>query len=370
MSEYNPLIVEYEGREIEVEDPSSEKSFLEAFKETLDDFARDHYAIAYETESSHYEIDAENQQKFADAVENAIKSFRKNAALPLNDEDRHDISWKDCLDGAIYRAIHGESFVESVQEEAQDQHGFHKIYQAIDEAMSEYDGPVCDLDNLWSEMSSQTVWKMEEHDTSTLYDTYGKAAIKFIYMAGLTPGKGYRDDLTLYLSNGLQEIDPDTAGFDTFINLFKVDPLTLMERLNVDNEDTDLIDKWVNFNSGVNPADQPLLPLDSVIEILENAGCNYGHPCWMGELTLNEFAKLDPLKPLVLTGGCVGINDTNNGCGYMIDLPAEAKIVLTLDEGLCGEWGCEMECSEAFVKNHEEQKPKVKLVLESSVELN
>jgi hypothetical protein len=369
MSEYEPLVVYYNNDEIEVEDPSSEASFLAAFKDTLDDFARDNYAIAHESESHHYEISEENQTKFADAVETAIKSFRANDALPADDENRHDIAWESWLHMAIWKALYGEECVESVQEAAQDEQDFHKIYEAIEEAMSDYDGPVCDLDNLWSEMSSQTTWKMEEHDSSTLYDTYGKASIKFVYLAGFNPAKGYLDDMTLYLSDSLQKIDPDTAGFDTFIRLFKVDPLMLMDSLNVDHEDTELIDKWINYSGEFSPSGEPLLPLKQVLEILENAGCRYGHPCWMGELTLNEIAKLDPLQPLVLSGGCVGINDTTNGCGYMIDLPADATIALTVDEGLMGEWGCDMECSEASIKNTTAQKPKSKLVLEPSMEL-
>lgn len=369
MSEYEPLLVEYNGYEIEVEDPSSEASFLAAFKDTLDDFARENYSIAHESESHHYEVSEENQRSFANAVENAIKSFRANAALPDDDESRHEVKWKDWLHMAIWKALYGGEYVESAQEAAQDANRFHDIYKAIEEAMSDYDGPVCDLDSLWSEMSSQTTYKMEEYDTSNLYDTYGKASIKFVYLAGFNPAKDYLDDQSLCLSNGLQDIDPDTAGFDTFIQLFKVDPLTLMDSLNVDHEDTGLIDKWINYAGALSPAGEPLLPLKDVLEILENAGCRYGHPCWIGELTLNEIAKLDPLQPLVLSGGCVGINDATNGCGHMIDLPANTTIVLSADEGLCGEWGYTMECSEASIKNTAEQKPKAKLVLESSMDL-
>lgn len=368
MSEYEPLVVEYNGYEIEVEDPSSEASFLAAFKETLDDFARDNYSIAHESESHHYEISEENQRSFANAVEKAIKSFRANAALPVDAENRHDIKWEACLHMAIWEALNGNEYVESAQEAAQDENDFHKIYQALDQAMSDYDGPVCDLDNLWSEMSSQTTYKMEEHDTSTLYDTYGQASIKFVYLAGFNPAKDYIDDQSLYLSNGLQAIDPDTAGFDTFIKLFKIDPLTLMDSLNLDHEDTRLIDKWINYSGSHSPLGEPLLPMKDVIEILENSGCSYGYPCWIGELTLDEIAKLDPLQPLVLSGGCVGINDATNGCGYMIDLPANTSIVLHADEGLCAEWGYTMGCSEAFIKNTSQAKPKAKLALESSLE--
>jgi hypothetical protein len=362
MSAENPLIVYYNNHEIEVEDPTSEEAFLEAFKDVIEEFASENYACAFESEDKHYEIDKEYQRKFADAANAAIKDFRENAERAPDDERRHDIEWGAFLHGAIYRELYGEQGHHNAQEDAQDNLGFIQIYQAIEEAMSEYDGPVCDLDSLWSEMSVQTTQRMEELDTSTLYDTYGKASIKFVYLPGFDPERAYLDDHTLYINN-LQDLDPDSRGFDVMLKLFKIDPLALMEALNIDHEDTKLINKWINSVPQSDDAPVPVITIDQVIEIFENAGTRYGFPCWMGELSLNEFQKLDPLKPLVLSGGSIGLNNTGSGCGYMIDLPKETTFTLEPNDSLLSEWGAEMEASAATITNPIEVKPKPKLEL-------
>jgi hypothetical protein len=181
-----------------------------------------------------------------------------------------------------------------------------------------------------------------------------------VYLPGYDPERAYLDDQTLYINN-LQDLDPSSAGFDVMLKLFKIDPMSLMEALNINHEETDLVDKWLASVPPPGDVHDPIITIEQVIEIFENAGTSYGFPCWMGELTLNEFQKLDPLKPLVLAGGSIGLNNTGSGCGYMIDLPKEIEFTLGPNDCLLEEWGAEMEASEATITNIKEVKPKAKL---------
>lgn len=360
MSVDNSIELWLHDDEYVIDDAASVKSWIKGLQPLLTRFAEQNYATEYESATSRTDLDKDVQRQIAEKIGESLLKFRENSKLKPDDQNYSELDWPDFVREALINAVGNDTFGECAQETALDHSKFGSLYEEIDQAMSEHDGPTCDIDELHSEMYSQTVHKMQELDTSTILDAYGKPAIKFMFVPGASPKNGDLDNYSLYLDD-LQTLDAESHGFEAFVKLTGVDHIELMSSLNVDHTDTDTIDKWLDFSPGAGFVRNPVISMDQVIELLENAGARYATPCWLGELTINEILKIDPLAPIQLTGGSIGLRDWTNGAGYMIDLPKESKIILGQNDWINREYGHEMECETGNIakySNEPKKKPR------------
>lgn len=346
----NSIEFEINGQEYTVEDAGSVRSWVKGLSDFIEETASEHYTFAFESEGQHYEIDEDIQRKIADGVNNALIKHREEALKPDNPKE----TWAWRVRHALRQAVGLEDAgADCAQEQALDNSDFSSFREELYDIVEDYEGELADLDDVYSEIYCEIVQKMHQLDTSTELDTYGKAAIKFIFVPGLT-ARGSIDDFSLYLDD-LQELDVESYGFDALMRLLGVDALELMEALNVDHTDTALINRWLNF-AQKQSAVTPMMPVQSegdfnLIYLLENAGARYATPMWIGELSLNDIIALNPLEDIYLSGGNVGLNDWNNGAGWVMDMPEKSSIKLGSADFIGREYGCAMECERGVISN-------------------
>jgi len=367
----NSIEFEIGGDEYIVEDASSLDSWVEGLSSFINEKAQDHYTYAFESHSEHHDLDKHTQRKISEAVSDAFVKFRKNAQDPTDPDQPRD-TWEWTVRQAVRQAVgleNPDGVYFCPQEDALDHSDFSRLKSTLDDIIDDHEGEIVDADDLYNEIFSNVVMKMQELDTSNEMDSYGKPPVKFIFVPGLHPNSSI-DDTTVYLDD-LQKIDVESEGFDILMKLTGVDALALMEALNVDHTDTTKIENWVSYSSKQSVG-TPLIPISSnndfnLLYLLENAGVNYGTPMWIGELSLNEIIALDPLQDIYLTGGNVGINDWNNGAGWVMDMPSSSFIKIGQTDWLNREYGYEMECEAASISNNSPvQKKKPSLVIDSS----
>lgn len=357
----NALEFSLNNEDFEVDDPNSLESWIKSLTAFIGKEASKHYTWHFETNSKHYDLEKGTQREMARGISNALLKYRQEAAKPVDpDEPRDD--WPTLVRRAVRSAVGLEDpdNIHCPQDEALQASSFRKIRAQLEDIVEDYEGPIVDADELYWEISNHVVYKMQELDTSTELDSYGAPAIKFIFVPGLSPRDSI-DDISFYPEN-LSE-DPESAGFDALMKLTRADALELMEQIELDHTDTETINKWLKYSDS-QPEQNALIPVTSeddnnLLYLIDNAGCRYGTPSWIGYLTVNQIIALDPLKDIFLSGGSVGINDWTNGAGCMIDLPKGAVITLGQDDWLSKEHGHEMECQPGAISN-EPPKPKKK----------
>lgn len=356
MSSDNSIAVWLNGREYEVEDAGSMESWMSGLEEFILEYAEVNYATEFDSLNENYEVTKESQRKIAEHISSAIVQFRKKSVEGTLEGD----TWKNYVEDALYEAlgIRDVYGYECAQEIAFSNSSFRRVEDSLEEAFEDHEGDLVELEDLTTELSSKIVEKMQELDDSTVFDSYGKPLIKFVYIPGMVSGKSHIDDHVVHLDN-LKDLDPTSYGFDSLIKLFRVDHIELMNSLEVDHTDTKAIDKWLSYDAPVTGL-EPLLEIgdedekDTLIYVLENSGVRYGTPCWIGMLSINEILALDPLKPIELRGGSVGINDESNGAGFMVDLPDDKVIRIPGNEVIIREYGYEMDCERAKINNESE----------------
>lgn len=368
------LELEFEGEDLVIEDPSDQDSWIKAFEPLMQKWATAEYGLKYEQRDD--DFDKKTSKDLGECIASAMKDYRKEVADSLvNDEPFTE--WQYVLGDALSRQIYGEM---GNDHDANDHflHGktFTTLYECISEAMDEHDGPVCDLDELVDEIRTQTRYKMEDLDYTTIFDEVGKLSIKLMYVPGFDPNTQSVDNFDINPS----EISTRAPGLghQALLSLARVSIPDLMEMVEVDQDDSGLIDAWLELEDPVAKAEamgQPVTPLfkssDDLKSLFENTnGNSYVLPCWVGSLTFNELKKVDPTKPLELSGGIVVFNDYANGSGFDVHLDESAKIIVASDHFLGKEYGYSVE--ETFgltrrslvanIKNHEPIVPLAKVV--------
>jgi hypothetical protein len=359
------LELDFKNDSIEIEDPSDQDSWLKAFEPLMQKWAQSEYGLKYEQRDD--DFDAKKSKSLSECVGIAMSNYRKEVADSLV-SDEPFTEWQYILGDAISRELYGEM---GNDHDANDYflHGetFTALYECISEAMEEHDGPVCDLDELIDKIRHQTRYKMEDLDYTTIFDEVGKQTIKLMYVPGFDPNTQNVDNFDINPS----EISTRAPGLghQALLNLARVSIPELMEMVEVDQDDSELIDAWLELEDPVAKAEaagQPLTPLftssDDLQSLFENTnGNSYVLPCWVGSLTFNDLKKIDPTKPLELSGGIVFFNDYSNGSGFDVHLDDSAKIIVPPDHFLGKEYGHSVEETfgltrrslAANIKNHE-----------------
>lgn len=365
----NSIEFEIDGEDYIVKDASSVRSWIEGLDSFIQDKANEHYTFAFEDEGESYEISKDMQRKIAAGVSMAMVKHREDALKPEDPENPRE-TWEWRVRYALRKELGLEDFShECPQDQALDNSGFSSFRSELDDITEFHEGELADLDDVFQEVYSEITAKMQDLDTTTELNTYGKAGIKFIFVPGLHP-KLSIDDMTIYLDD-IQSLDVESNGFDALMRLSGVDALDLMEALDIDHTETDLVEKWVKYSSRPIPS-KPLIPITSaddfnLIGLIDNAGVRYATPMWIGELCINDLINIDPLKPIFLTGGNVGLNDWDNGAGFVMEIPGSGHIELSRSELIYREYGYEMGCERGKISNSRPSpKKKPSLVFDDS----
>lgn len=349
----NSIEIEFDGEDFCINDANSPEAWMAAFADFIEDQASQNYQLVHEHESEKHDLSIEMQRKIAEGISDALVRFRSDAVKPQIDGESKD-SWETLVRRAVRNAAgFGDMMYEDPQQEALDRTNFQELKDAIEEAIENHGGITLDAETIYDEIYWATINRMHELDTTDELDTYGKPGIKFIFVPSSMSNHSV-DDITLYLDD-FQKIDAQSWGFDALMKLTKVDALDLMESLNIDSGDSKTIDKFLEYSSKQVP-EEPLIPVSSeddynLIYLLENSGVTYGTPMWIGELSVNEIIKINPLEDIYLSGGSFGINDFDNGCGFMMDLPEGKSIKLGQDDWIKREYGYSMECEKGSISS-------------------
>lgn len=321
-----PLIFEFDGEEYAIEDPSNKTSWLVGLEGLMQEFANDNYGVQHERWDDDFSDD--QHKTLGRAVATAMLEYRKELqAANLN--DTLCTPWENLLSGSLYEALHGEL---GSDYDAHD-HGlysskFTEIEEAITEAAEDYESSVCDLDGLVDDIRSCIREKMEELDDSTIYDSIGHLSIKLMYVPGFDHKKHSIDDFDVN-PNEFSTIAP-SQGHQALLTLTRISIPELLELNEVDPSDSGLIDAWLDMNeaTAVEGAEAPPISSEEVHELIENATVSYALPAWVGSIKIKDLKKIDPSKPLEVTGGVIALIDHLNGAGHVVSVADGSKVVI------------------------------------------
>lgn len=336
------LEFEFDGHEMIIEDPMCSKSWVTGLTPFLDHYSQDKYGLRFE--HIDHDLSEEKLKALADTVGEALAQYRKDARAAISTNTPYT-QWKDVLGDALALALNGEDCEHTEHDHAlYEDTDFTDLYEAIDEAMQEHDGPVADLDELFDEVRSATREKMEGHDWSTVYDAIGKLRIPLLFVPGYTPGKDGLSDFDISAEE-IQDCKHPGRGEQALLNLLRVSIPDFMEYKGFDHRNSDLMDAWISDikDPTLDPAVSALGPmfkdLSELDDFFDNATGNGGVlPCWVGTLTPNDLKAVDPLTDNALTGGMISLNEWVNGAGSVQGV-RETVVLLSGDWLLSSEHG-------------------------------
>jgi len=321
-----PLNFEFDGEEYTIEDPSNKNSWLVGLQSLMQEFANENYGVQHERWDS--DFSDEQHKTFGRAVATAMLEYRKELqAANLN--ETLCTPWENVLAGSLYNALYGEL---GSDYDAHD-HGlysakFTEIEEAIADAAEDFEAPVCDLEALVDDIRSSIREKMEELDDSTIYDSIGHLSIELMYVPGFDHEKHSIDDFDVN-PNEFSKRAP-SYGHQALLTLTRISIPDLLELTEVDPSDSDLIDAWLEMKEApaVEGDQAPPISREKVLELIENASVSYALPAWFGSIEIKDLKKIDPSKPLEVTGGLIGLIDHLNGAGYVVPVAAVGKVVI------------------------------------------
>ncbi|MHD0644695.1 hypothetical protein ACYPKM_03515 [Pseudomonas aeruginosa] len=338
-------IIEIDCEEIEIEDINNEESWVKALGSQIAEVASENYLYAYE--SLHDDIDDEKRVKFANQFFEVFNAFKKSwdAATP---EARQQMSWREVVEDTI---TEGERFWGNQNDEnapvsfysmKQDDIAFEmlcqcKKWKALErelKAAHESSGTDLDEDDLVNRIRNAVTEKMIDADPSSLLEGVGDIKIPVIFMPSPDPtaSKTYtNDDFDLDVSGGLGSIAEAVirgdAGPTSMMKVFNISPAELLEGIDLEEEDSDLIDSWVKLQDqlGIEPGNAKI-HLPHLLECLSTTTSSYVTLCWYGMVEIKDLVKLDPINGFQLQGGGYGAFDFPNGDGYHLELPGNFRI--------------------------------------------
>jgi hypothetical protein len=342
MTKENSITLELNGDEYTVDDAACMESWIKGLWSIIEDLAEKN---GFEKYQSVDKLSEDEERKIAGAISFAMMEFRGEAAIIDGDTSA---LWRECMIRTLESHVGNMCF-----DYGDDLHNIirknlESFYVDIESAMEDHGGPVCDADTVLSKMLDEVIIKIEENDTSNILDEIGSLQIRMVYTPGIRPGSIAQTDLTISSADICRENPAHNTGMHSFIKLFGVSPLALLEAINVDYTDTALIDAWIQFASESIQHSSPLLSISELVEIVEADCSNNSTPCWIGMLSVNDLLKIDPSKPFDLRGGAVGLHDFVNGSGWLNFLPDSACISVQATEFLT----CEVGYGEHSVYGH------------------
>lgn len=312
-----PLTFELNSFEMTVKSPDITSSWIEGLKPLIDDLASDQPVSMFEP---YEEISKQTHKDIGEAIYKAMIEYRSGA------QGEH--SFKDYLSWMLYDEF-GDKHQDSVWN-AYGRQPVDGLYSDLDDVMSDYDGPVADIDEVLEAIHSAVVEKIEENDTSTVLDLFDRFSIRLTFNPHYNPEAGGVDDLMLYRS--MLETNFDSTEVLSFLRFLRLDRKTVMPLIGLDYKDTDGIRSKLDILKKLNHQLPPVLSAKELSDLFDNVGSSVMYPYWAGEVSFEEIVNCDPKMPIRLKGGVIALMDIINGSGDYTDLPDESVLVIEPDQ--------------------------------------
>ncbi len=306
-----------------IKDVDLVEDWLAALAPLIDKLANNHYGTFFESCDGL----GIKERDVARAVGKAMAIFR---------ESQERLDWKKVLKHALEVELElGETGRSDFQSDIlHSSSKFQSYVESIQEAILEA-GISDDLsEEVISEFLMLTTQAMEDLDNSDIFDQLRNKEIRFVYIPGFVGLPDSIDDL--YFRVDSTRVNPE--GIRSLCKLFKTDPLSLMESLEVSYDDTKQVDSWLNAQSGFAFGAEKASGREAAY-IYENVGSIYAAPVWIGMLSIEDILKIDPRKPIALSGGVAGLHNFNEGSGHLEVYPQEMSITMSDSEVLWCEYG-------------------------------
>lgn len=346
--------------ELEIDDPENLDHWKAALTDYCDNYAQNHYSDPFYNDSRG-DVSAEFTKALSEAICEAIVNFRQEPIAVR--------SWKEAWHQSLNCSLldHLGEYVDEDEHIHQSLSKFQELYEALDDAMSEIEGPVCCLDQIWETLRDYVIDEMGKRCTSTIFDFVGHSRIELCFKPGVKPDS--HD--TEFKVNDLDINGPD-KNMLSLLNLYRLPVENLLPHIDIDHTDIPTVKRWYAL-SGLTFEHPPLIEPEGLIEITNNAS-GWNHAMWFGRLTLDDIKKVNFLEPVKLEGGVMGLHDSLNGSGYMHE--TEGYVLFGPDDhmdvengyGVDNVHGFTSRTYEASMKNSEE-KPKNKPRLSMSLDV-
>ena len=291
----------------EIQNADNDDEWFEALKDHCDDFASDHYCLRYEP-GSYVDLCEKSLKQLAEASGLAIKAFREFSNEEIG--DNWNQKWSETLQAYLADVI--DEWLDGSEDfSALYSHDFERIYEALDEAMTDIEGPVVDLDSLFERLRAYTEEKMVELDTSTPMDYIRGHSIPMIFTPGADLTESGRDDLMFYKE---KSNDPNLVSL---LKLLRIPGEAFIEGKEIDYTSREEMRDWDKLLEQCSDFEHvPVCGVDMLDTIIDNSS-TYNLPAWIGSINLSNLSSTNFREPVAIKGGVVGAIDYINGAGYV-----------------------------------------------------
>lgn len=317
------IYLEDNDLEIEVEDPSSPESWVEALSDFMSNAVENCYYNQYEKiDNLSYELIIRIVNETNKAIEGAKQSSSS------------EVPFKKTLSEKLFEGMDESGLGEELS--CDYEYAMQPIYKAlsnieedIERAMEQVDGPVCDCDDVVNLLKDYGEQKVFEKDDSTILDAIGDLKLPFILSPGMKPDSDAGDTM-IHTGN----FYGDSSNIKGLLRLMGVKGRDFLdayfEEIDFNDEPTmSFVDEIIDFEPGV----EPVIDASELIEMIDNSS-SYARPQWCGTLSINEILRVDFSKDVALTGGTIGLHDFINGAGNINCLDDDKKVILKPEDCL------------------------------------
>lgn len=325
--------INFFGAEIEIDNPENEDDWINALRGECENFAKDNYRSQYESDP-YSEISDSKLGEMASGIMKGIQEFRSMEGVG---DDWKDV-WKNIVRMAALDVFNEDH--DNVQDDALHEADFDQLYESLDEAMSEIEGPVADSESIYETLKDITLDYMYENDTSDVMDLLNNNKIIMMFTPGVNAIEESISDHMFY-GNSIYSDGPG-AEFRSLLRLMRIDGQNFLSQSDyrVNYKDEENMRMWDSVLRGHEKSPMGKVSEFSVkelVEVIENSG-EYALPVWVGGLDIDDIMEADFREPVVMTGGLVGATEFINGSGHVIDV-GERHVLFDIDTTLNAEVG-------------------------------
>lgn len=309
-----PYTFELNSFDITVQDPSSTESWVQGLMPLIEDLASDHGVTQFERWN---DISAESEKKVGIALHHAMKNYRNKS--------EGERPFENYLMFAINDEWGDESenwYIDNISRQPVDD-----LYGDIEEVMSEYNGPVADIDDVIDQMFYAMEEKITENDDSTCLDMFRGHSISLTFNPFYDPHGRDVDSVIFYPSTMAAHLD--SSEVKAMVDFLRLDKKQLLSVLGLNYKDTDGIRDVMDELRKIDHDLPPLLTSKDLTSVFDNVGSSYAYPHWHGDIDFDDLLKIDPSKPLRLKGGVIALVDVINGAGDYVSLPQDSVVVIS-----------------------------------------
>jgi hypothetical protein len=326
---------EFNGEEYSVTDPTDSASWVEALKTFIDEFAEENSVNRWESQRDC--LSDETLEKIAGAVPLAFAEYRG-----LTDAQRETRTFSSILEwklSEIFESDDNECYSDALYQGG----NLNQLSDEFEDVLASLDAPVGDSEEIWQQIGYAIENKIAELDDSTIFDWLGDAEIPLTFnpmMSSVDPKALDRDSLRL--NSEFFERGPCTE-IDSILKLIRMPVEQLLPLLDIDYKDNEGIRAWLDHEVSLDEELPPLLDGEELTELTDNLGRYYVYPHWIGRISLNQLARINPSQDLKLTAGAIAFLNNVDGSGEYHPLNDDQFVVLKPGQTLEPEVGYTMQ---------------------------